>query len=60
MLASGMWYRIESKNATFGICVKGGVVVDSAPIGKKSIGRSWEQVQQYYKNVWKAKIEKLE
>ena len=53
------WYRFTSKKATFAVAVENGIVVDAAPIAKRSIGRSIAAVSAYHKQRFGAEISKL-
>lgn len=44
------WIWVSLPWATFAIVVSGGVVVDAAPIARKSIGRPEREVADYYRS----------
>lgn len=44
------WIWVSLPYATFAIIVSGGVVVDAAPIARKSIGRPEREVTDYYRS----------
>lgn len=46
---TGRWVWVSLPYATFAIVVSGGVVVDAAPIARKSIGRPGHEVTAYYR-----------
>jgi len=50
------WLRIATKKACFAIIVKNNIVIDAAPIARKSIGRNIDEVLRYYKNRFNAKL----
>ena len=54
-----MIYRITTYNACFGVVSESGMIIDSAPIGRKAIGMSDEEMMKYFRNRWKAKIERI-
>lgn len=43
-------YEIKLPWACYGIFVENGIVIDSAPIGRKNIGRRIEQVERWVKS----------
>jgi len=54
-----MWYRIELPYGVFGLREENGIVVESAPMGKWSIGKNIEFVLDYYRTKKKAKVMEL-
>ena len=59
-MIDGDWYQITTHFACFAVVIKDGIVIDSAPIGRKSIGRRAENVFAYYKNRFNAIIKKVD
>lgn len=43
------WIWVSLSYATFGIQVRGGVVVDAAPIARWAVGKSEVEVAAYYR-----------
>jgi len=53
-------YYISISYATFLIIEENGIVIDTAPIARKSMGRNISSVLSYYKNRFNATIIKLD
>lgn len=54
----GNWLvQITTDDASFGLIVKDGVVVQAAPISKKSVGRAAVDVIRYYRQAEKASVQ---
>ena len=51
-------YHIDIDYACFGIIAKNGIVIEAAPISKWALGKSINDVLNYYKNKKNAKINK--
>ena len=51
-------YQIDIGYACFGIEVENDVVTYAAPIAKWTIGKTWEEVESYFKSKKNAKIKK--
>lgn len=45
---SRKWVRISSKNATFATILQNDIIIDSAPIVKKFIGKSFRSLLKWY------------
>jgi hypothetical protein len=53
------WYYISTKKATFAIKSRNGVVIETAPIAKKSKGRYLKDVLSFYRNKFNATIKEI-
>ena len=54
------YYYVSISYATFLLIVKFNIVIDTAPIARKSIGRNINSVLSYYKNRFNATIIKID
>lgn len=43
-----VWYRITYNDLCFAVVCRGGKVVDTAPVGKWMIGKTWAECLAYW------------